>query len=99
MLEEESNITKFLDTPDEYRQVFVFLPVLLSDDEDDNIFELERNFSDVFHTYVHEYCIKKDENGFKFLFRFHDLPEIPKMLETHALEKFTFQHYREIKMS
>ena len=25
--------------------------------------------------------------------------KIPKMLETHAHEKFTFQHYREIKMS
>ena len=98
-LKKSATLQKFLDTTDEYRQVLVFLPVLLSDDEDDNIFELERNFSDVFDTFVNEYCIKKDKNEFKFLFRFHNFPKISKMFETHVLEKFTFQHFREIKMS
>ena len=60
---------------------------------------LESGFTNASETYVNEYCIKKDKNWFKFLFKFHDFPEIPKMLQTHALEKFTFQCYREIEMS
>ena len=84
LFEEECNITKFLDTPEEYHQVLGFLPVLHSDDAVDNIFEND--------TYLNEYWIKKDKTGFKFLYRFHDFPEISKMFETHALENFTFQH-------
>ena len=41
---------------------------------------------------------KERQKWIKFLFKFHDLSGIPKMLQTHALEKFTFQNYRGIKM-
>lgn len=47
LFEEECNITKFLDTPEEYHQVLGFLPVLHSDDAVDNIFEND--------TYLNEY--------------------------------------------
>lgn len=41
--------------PAEDWKVLRFLPVLLTDDEDDDIFELERIFSDVFDTWkVHK---------------------------------------------
>ena len=54
LFEEESNITMFLDTPEEDCQVLGFLPVLHSDDKDGGIFEPERSFSYVFDTCVNE---------------------------------------------
>ena len=54
LFEEECNITKFLDTPEENRKVSGFLPVLHSNDKDDEIFEPEIRFSDVFDTFVNE---------------------------------------------
>ena len=57
LFEEECKISKFLDTPDEDRQILGFLPVLQSDDKDDDIFEPERRFCDGFDAYVNEQCI------------------------------------------
>ena len=54
LFEEEFEISKFADTPEECRKVLGFLPGLHSDDKDDDIFEPEWNFSDVFDTYVNE---------------------------------------------
>ena len=54
LFEKECNITKFLDTPEENRHVLRFLPVLHSDEKDDEIFEPKISFSDVFDTYVNE---------------------------------------------
>ena len=53
-----------------------------SDDEDDNILELEKAFFGIFNTFVNQWCVKKDKNVFKLAFRFHAFPQIPEMLET-----------------
>ena len=42
--------------------------------------------------------IKKDKNSFKFLFRLHAFPKIPKMLGTDTYEKIYFKHHRQIKI-
>ena len=71
-------------------------PVVDSDDEDDNIFQSERSFSAVFNTFVNQWCVKKDKNVFKLIFRFyHGFPKIPEVLETYAYKKFKFQRYRD----
>ena len=54
LFEEEFDVSKFIDTPEECRKVLGFFPVLHSDDKDDDDFEPEWNFSDVFDTYVNE---------------------------------------------
>lgn len=55
LYEEEWDITEFLDMPAEDCKVLRFLPVLLTDDEDDDIFEPERIFSNVFDAWkVHK---------------------------------------------
>ena len=98
LVEEECDITKFLDTPEEDCQVLGFVnPVVESDDEDDDIFEPERNYSDVFTTFVSKEKIKM---CFKFVFISSQVfTEFPKMLEIHSHKKFIFQHCREIKVS
>ena len=54
-VEEECDIGKFLDTSEEDRQVLGFGDhVVESDDEGDDIFEPERNFSDVFNSFAEE---------------------------------------------
>ena len=47
---------------------------------------------------MNQWCVKKDKNVFKLAFKFHAFPEIPKMLETRAHKKLSFQHYHETKM-
>ena len=42
--------------------------------------------------------IKKDKNSFKFLFRLHAFPKIPKMLGTDTYEKIYFKHHRQMKI-
>lgn len=42
---------------------------------------------------------RKTKIGFKFQFRFHALPRIPRTLDRNVHKKFTFQHHREIKIS
>ena len=98
LFEEECNITKFLQTPEENRKVLRLLPVLHSDDKDDKIFELEKRFSDVFDTFVNEQFKMKEKNGFNFHLGFI---LSPKFLQSQkfAYEKFIFQHYRKIKTS
>ena len=74
-----------LDSPEEDHQVLGFInSVVDPDDEDDDIFEPERSFSGVLNTFVNRWRVRKDKNIFKLGIRFHDLPEIPEMLETYA---------------
>ena len=55
LYEEEWDITEFLDMLAEDCKVLRFLPVLLTDDENDDIFEPERIFSNVFDAWkVHK---------------------------------------------
>lgn len=81
------------DTSEEDSEFWRFLnPVVDSDNEGGNIFEPERSFSDVFHTFVNQQFVKGYKSVFKFAFSFSAFPEIPKMLETHKHKKFIFQH-------
>ena len=56
-VEPETNITPYFEMSDEDRQVLGYGPNTAdedSDDEDDEIFEPERNFTDVFSNFVQE---------------------------------------------
>ena len=79
------------------RQVLGFLPVLHSDDKDDNIFEQERGFSDVSKNYVTEYCTKKDKNGLSFYLSFMICPEFLRCCKLMHLKNSLFKTTGELK--
>ena len=49
-----------------------------SDNQNDNIFEPEGRFSDVYNTFVNLWCVQNDKNVLKLVFRLHAFPKLPK---------------------
>ena len=83
--------------------------VVDANDEDSDIFELDRSLSGVFKTFLkrfgvfktflNQWFVKNDKSVFKLVFRFHSFPQNLEILETHAQKEFHFQHYHETKIS
>ena len=55
--------------------------------DDEDTFELERTFSNVFNSFVNQQYMKKDKRVFKLVFRAPVFIVILQMFENHACKK------------
>ena len=55
--------------------------------DDEDTFELERTFSNVFNSFVNQQYMKKDKRVFKLVFRAPVFIAILEMFETHVYKK------------
>ena len=55
--------------------------------DDEDTFELERTFSNVFNSFVNQQYMKKDKRVFKLVFRAPVFIVILEMFETHVHKK------------